>query len=104
MGMADTPNDVFDDSLGTVTFIAKKLSKRLDCNINIGRIKKKTNTAVLVIALFHIDGETCLDSFTLELDTEFFNELAAKDTLFTLVEDTYLQLIQDESDPLIDTH
>ncbi len=80
------------DTEALAKFVIKKRSAKLDCNITISHIESKEGTSVFAIALFHIDGVTFLDSLTMELDTLDVPKLVTSGTIFSMVEDMYIDI------------
>ncbi len=85
-----TPILIDTETLAKV--VIKQHSAKLDCNITISHIESKEGTSVFAIALFHTDGITALDSLTMELDTLNVPELVTSGTIFSMVEDMYLNI------------
>jgi len=74
----------------------KQYSEALNCSIIISLITDKSDKeiATFAVALFHTDGETHLDNFTLELDTLEAIELVTSRDIFPMIERMYLNVQQ----------
>jgi len=89
----------------TFTILGKKYSDRLDCNVTIAKAELEgQDLVVLAVTLFtaEVPKSRAIDTLTIELTTPDFTESVKQEYLFSMIEDSYVQLVMNAiagSDP-----